>query len=150
MNVFEAVKPNISTRQAAEMYGIKVNRNGMAVCPFHNGEIADKGETHKGLLCASVQRMGKRLERECEQTHSSVRSKGNRHWQAHAQGDQADRALDERLSASHIMRFFCENGSSCPRARTGDCRAAFFLKSGHLKLQFTGEEKFLLVFWYNR
>ena len=35
------------------------------------------------------------------------------------------------------MRFFCENGSSCPRARTGDCRAAFFLKSGHLKLQFT-------------
>ena len=36
MNVFEAVKPNISTRQAAEMYGIKVNRNGMAVCPFHN------------------------------------------------------------------------------------------------------------------
>ena len=36
MNVFEAVKPNISIRQAAEMYGIKVNRNGMAVCPFHN------------------------------------------------------------------------------------------------------------------
>jgi len=36
LNVFEAVKPNISTRQAAEMYGIKVNRNGMAVCPFHN------------------------------------------------------------------------------------------------------------------
>ena len=36
MNVFEAVKPNISTLQAAEMYGIKVNRNGMAVCPFHN------------------------------------------------------------------------------------------------------------------
>ena len=36
MNVFEAVKPNVTTRQAAEMYGIKVNRNGMAVCPFHN------------------------------------------------------------------------------------------------------------------
>lgn len=36
MNVFEAVKPNITTRQAAEMYGIKVNRHGMAVCPFHN------------------------------------------------------------------------------------------------------------------
>ena len=36
MNVFEAVKPNISTRQAAEMYGIKVSRHGMAVCPFHN------------------------------------------------------------------------------------------------------------------
>lgn len=36
MNVFEAVKPNVTTRQAAEMYGIRVNRNGMAVCPFHN------------------------------------------------------------------------------------------------------------------
>ncbi|MGO5061715.1 CHC2 zinc finger domain-containing protein [Lawsonibacter sp. LCP25S3_F5] len=36
MNVFEAVKGNVTTRQAAEMYGIKVNRHGMAVCPFHN------------------------------------------------------------------------------------------------------------------
>ena len=35
MNVFEAVKPHITTRQAAEMYGIRVRRNGMAVCPFH-------------------------------------------------------------------------------------------------------------------
>lgn len=34
MNVFEAVKQSVTTRQAAEMYGIKVNRNGMAVCPF--------------------------------------------------------------------------------------------------------------------
>ena len=36
MNVFEAVKQSVTTRQAAEIYGIKVNRNGMAVCPFHN------------------------------------------------------------------------------------------------------------------
>ena len=36
MNVFEAVKPTVTTRQAAELYGIKVNRNGMAHCPFHN------------------------------------------------------------------------------------------------------------------
>ena len=36
MNVFEATKDNISTRQAAEFYGIRVNRHGMAVCPFHN------------------------------------------------------------------------------------------------------------------
>ena len=36
MNVFEAVKQSITTRQAAERYGIKVNRNGMCVCPFHN------------------------------------------------------------------------------------------------------------------
>ena len=36
MNVFEAVKQNVTTRQAAELYGISVSRNGMAVCPFHN------------------------------------------------------------------------------------------------------------------
>ena len=36
MNVFEAVKQNVTTRQAAELYGITVSRNGMAVCPFHN------------------------------------------------------------------------------------------------------------------
>ena len=36
MNVFEAVKQKLTTRQAAELYGIRVSRHGMAVCPFHN------------------------------------------------------------------------------------------------------------------
>ena len=36
MNLFEAVKQNVTTRQAAERYGIRIRRNGMAVCPFHN------------------------------------------------------------------------------------------------------------------
>ena len=36
MNVFEAIKDKVTTRQAAELYGIRVNRHGMAVCPFHN------------------------------------------------------------------------------------------------------------------
>ena len=36
MNVFEAVKDNVTTRQAAENYGIRVGRNGMAICPFHD------------------------------------------------------------------------------------------------------------------
>ena len=36
MNVFESVKENVTARQAAEMYGIRVNRNGMACCPFHD------------------------------------------------------------------------------------------------------------------
>ena len=35
-NVFEAVKQSVSTREAAEFYGIKVNRTGMACCPFHD------------------------------------------------------------------------------------------------------------------
>ena len=36
MNIFETVKDSVTTRQAAEMYGIRVRRNGMACCPFHN------------------------------------------------------------------------------------------------------------------
>ena len=35
-SVFEAVKQSVSTREAAEFYGIKVRRNGMACCPFHD------------------------------------------------------------------------------------------------------------------
>ena len=35
-NVFEAVKQSVSTRDAAEFYGIKVSRTGMACCPFHD------------------------------------------------------------------------------------------------------------------
>lgn len=36
MSIFEAVKQSVTTRQAAEHYGIRVGRNGMCVCPFHN------------------------------------------------------------------------------------------------------------------
>ena len=36
MNVFEAVKQTVTTRQAAESYGIHVNRAGKVNCPFHN------------------------------------------------------------------------------------------------------------------
>ena len=35
-NLFEAVKQSVSTRDAAEMYGIEVKQNGMACCPFHD------------------------------------------------------------------------------------------------------------------
>ena len=35
-SVFEAVKQSVTVREAAQMYGIEVNRNGMACCPFHD------------------------------------------------------------------------------------------------------------------
>ena len=35
LDVFEAVKQSVTPRQAAEHYGVNVNRNGMACCPFH-------------------------------------------------------------------------------------------------------------------
>ena len=36
MNVFDAVKQSVTTRQVAEMYGLKIRRNNMVSCPFHN------------------------------------------------------------------------------------------------------------------
>ena len=36
MTVYETIKAAISVKQAAEHYGLKASRNGMACCPFHN------------------------------------------------------------------------------------------------------------------
>lgn len=36
MSIYETVKAAISVRDAAEHYGLKVSRNNMACCPFHN------------------------------------------------------------------------------------------------------------------
>ena len=35
-SVFETVKGSVTVREAAQMYGIEVNRSGMACCPFHD------------------------------------------------------------------------------------------------------------------
>ncbi|ENZ47873.1 hypothetical protein HMPREF1085_04045 [Enterocloster bolteae 90A9] len=35
-SVFETVKQSITVREAAQMYGIEINRSGMACCPFHD------------------------------------------------------------------------------------------------------------------
>ena len=36
MTMYETIKAAVSMKQAAEHYGLKVNRNGMACCPFHH------------------------------------------------------------------------------------------------------------------
>lgn len=36
MTIYENVKANVSMKQVAEHYGLKVARNGMACCPFHD------------------------------------------------------------------------------------------------------------------
>lgn len=35
MNFFESVKQSVTTKQAAEAYGLEVDKHGMAICPFH-------------------------------------------------------------------------------------------------------------------
>ena len=36
MNIFQEVKERVTAKQVAERYGLKVEWNGMACCPFHN------------------------------------------------------------------------------------------------------------------
>ena len=36
MTIYESIKAAISVKQAAEHYGLKTSRNGMACCPFHH------------------------------------------------------------------------------------------------------------------
>ena len=36
MNIFKEIKEYLTALQAAEQYGIKINRNKMACCPFHD------------------------------------------------------------------------------------------------------------------
>ena len=36
MNLFQNVKYGVNCREAAERYGVSVNRQGKALCPFHN------------------------------------------------------------------------------------------------------------------
>ena len=36
MTIYETIKAAISVKQAAKHYGLNVNRDGMACCPFHN------------------------------------------------------------------------------------------------------------------
>lgn len=40
MDVFRVVKDNVTARQMAEYYGIKIGRNGMACCPFHDDQAS--------------------------------------------------------------------------------------------------------------
>ena len=35
MNIYETVKSLVTVREAAERYGLNINRHGMACCPFH-------------------------------------------------------------------------------------------------------------------
>lgn len=40
MNVFTVVKDNVTARQVATQYGMKISRSGLACCPFHSDKTA--------------------------------------------------------------------------------------------------------------
>ena len=55
MTIYETIKVAISVKQAAEHYGLKVNRNGMACCPFHNDRHPSMGEVRIGASDMTLQ-----------------------------------------------------------------------------------------------
>ena len=50
LNIFQVVKENVTARQAAEQYGLKVNKNGMVCCPFHDDRHPSM-KVDKGFCC---------------------------------------------------------------------------------------------------
>lgn len=50
MNIFQTVKENVTARQAAEQYGLKINRNWMICCPFHDDRHPSM-KVDKGFCC---------------------------------------------------------------------------------------------------
>lgn len=58
MNVFEAVKQNVTTRQAAELYGIRVGRNGMAVIEFMNTRNSIQKKMRQSLTVLNYKQNG--------------------------------------------------------------------------------------------
>lgn len=57
MTIFQQVKESVTARQAALQYGLKVNRNGMACCPFHNDRHPSM-KVDKGFYCFSCGEKG--------------------------------------------------------------------------------------------
>lgn len=50
MSIFQTVKENVTARQAAEQYGLKISRNGMVCCPFHDDRHPSM-KVEKGFCC---------------------------------------------------------------------------------------------------
>ena len=57
MNLFKEVKAAVTTRQAADHYGIKVNRAGMACCPFHDDRTPSM-KVDRNFICFGCQEKG--------------------------------------------------------------------------------------------
>ena len=47
---YEDIKKAVSAREAAEFYGIRVNRSGMACCPFHDDKSPSM-KTDQNFIC---------------------------------------------------------------------------------------------------
>ena len=58
MNIFSEVKEQLITRQVAESYGLRIRKNGVACCPFHDDRHPSM-KVDKNYHCHRV--FGKRI-----------------------------------------------------------------------------------------
>ncbi len=56
-NIFEQVKNQVTARSAAKFYGIRVGRNGMACCPFHDDHTPSL-KLDRNFVCFGCQEKG--------------------------------------------------------------------------------------------
>lgn len=57
MGIYSQIKSQVSTREVAEHYGIKVNRPGMCRCPFHEDKTPSM-KVDKNFVCFGCQEKG--------------------------------------------------------------------------------------------
>ena len=57
MGIYSQIKNQVSTREVAEHYGIKVNRSGMCRCPFHEDKTPSM-KVDKNFVCFGCQEKG--------------------------------------------------------------------------------------------
>ena len=57
MRIYTQLKSQVSTREVAEHYGIKVNRSGMCRCPFHEDKTPSM-KVDKNFVCFGCQEKG--------------------------------------------------------------------------------------------
>ena len=62
MTIFEAVKSTVTTRMAAEHFGLSVSRNGMVCCPFHRDLHPSMKLYHNHFHCFGCQANGDVIE----------------------------------------------------------------------------------------
>ena len=57
LGIYSQIKNQVSTREVAEHYGIKVNRSGMCRCPFHEDKTPSM-KVDKNFVCFGCQEKG--------------------------------------------------------------------------------------------
>ncbi len=57
MGIYSQIKEQVSTREVAEHYGYKVNRNGMMCCPFHEDRNPSM-KVDQNFICFGCQEKG--------------------------------------------------------------------------------------------